>query len=1152
MRTKILKGLMAITSVLAMGTLTTQAFSLSKFTYTSRLSTGKWVKVAVPADGIYQITFDQLSEMGFENPQHIQIYGCGGHIIGEVLDGNTIDDLQPAPTMLTDNKVIFYAQGPVERKMMNNTNVYPYYTHKVNGYSNYGYYFITETDSPVGISQQTPPTPGNNWVTSSYSLFTHESELSSPGMTGKQLLGESLLPDGVTFDYYLPQLCNNTIVVHLGAAAHVTNQVVYASAEIVGEGSIAYTTTENKIRAVSNTDVQRHYNTTYPARSYQLVNPSEHGQIHVSIYNPWDASINMAQLDFVDLTYKRQNSFAANENYFSMGLAMTNENSRIVMPETDSTLVVWDVSNTQNARQMVLTPAIDEQGDTVGMSFTPGTRTQPSLFYAFKPQEELPTIASSHVVGNQNLHGLTTPDMLIVTNEYFMPEAERLAQMHRDHDGMTVHVVDQEQVFHEFSSGTPDASAIRLLCKMLYDRNSTKFKHLLMFGPASYDYRGITTSKANRVITYETDNGDSDQYSYGTDDFFGMLADNSGSDLTTSDLMLGVGRLTPTDLTQARQNVDKIMQYVLTPDYGTWRNHYTIWADNGDYDLHQLQGERIDNIIQNKQHIPMVADKTFIDMFPKEGNVSSEARRHVIDLLNAGQFYGTYMGHANPKSLTSSRMWTMSNIRNQSYAHQPIFMTACCDVARFDSNEQGIAEIMFHQPNGGAIAVLTASREVDAKSNDYLNQAFTDALFSYNNTGQMTTLGQAYMKSKRAPITNASDTSRYNKMAFLLLGDPAMKVLYPKPLFNITTVNGISVKTTDNPIALSPMQQVTVEADVLQAGTSQVNSSFNGDATLSVYDCKRLLKYAEYTNNYSPMSGNIYYPRDLLVEVKGRVENGHFVGTAVVPRYFKAQPGEQLAIHVYAHKDNSTDMVNGVTTQVVAAAYDEQTAVQDGNSPIIEQMYLNEQGTFDLGGAVPENSILHATATDDVAFNNQSMGVGCIATLQLDNGATNYTNIKNFVNISDGGKMLQLDFPINGLTPGQHSLTFSVQDVAGNVTQRTITFMVGGQNFVSLKTTDLVAIEEANIELDQTDQTDQTSLSAMVLKVVNARGELVWSTDNASLPYTWNLTNNQGERVTPGLYKMFGQFNDGASYGGTNIMPIIVMDPVKQLPSSSN
>lgn len=1153
MRTKILKGLMAITSVLAMGTLTTQAFSLSKFTYTSRLSTGKWVKVAVPADGIYQITFDQLRDMGFEDPQHIQIYGRGGHIIGEILDGNTIDDLQPAPSMLTDNKVIFYAQGPVERKMMDNTNVYPYYTHKVNGYSNYGYYFITETDSPVGITQQAPPTPGNNWVTSSYSLFTHESELSSPGMTGKQLLGESLLPDGVTIDYFMPQLCDNTIVVHLGAAANAMNHSVFIKAEFVGDTVVSYTPGEKKIRAIDDREIgQRHYNTTYPARSFRLANPSEEGQIHLSLDNTYGAIVNMAQLDYVDLTYKRLNSYASDdESSFLMGFAMTNNSTCVVMPGTNNSTIVWDVTDSQNVRQMALSPAINEQSDTVGMSFTPGARSLPSHYYAFKPQEELPTIISSTDVKNQNLHGLATPDMLIVTNEYFKPEAERLAQMHRDYDGMTVHVVDQEQVFNEFSSGTPDASAIRLLCKMLYDRNNTKFKHLLMFGPASYDYRGITTNKPNRLITYATDTGESDKYSFSTDDFFGMLNDNSGSNLTTSELLLGVGRLTPTDMAQAQQDVDKIMQYVLAPDYGSWRNHYTIWADEGDNDLHQLQGERIDNLIQDVQHIPMVSDKTFIDMFPKEGNVSSEARRHVIDLLNAGQFYGTYMGHANPKSLTSSRMWTISNVRNLNYNHLPIFITACCDAARFDSNEQGIAEVMCHQPNGGAIALLASSREVDAVSNDYLNQSFTQALFSYNTTGQMTTLGQAYMKAKRAPINATDETSRFNKMAYLLIGDPAIKVTYPKPLFKITLVNDINVSSSETVARLSPMQQVTIEADVLQAGSTRVNTNFNGDATLSIMDTKRLLKHGHITNPVE-IESDIFCSRDLLVEVQGRVENGHFVGSAVMPRYFKAQPGENLAIHVYAHQDNSTDMVNGVTTQVVAAAYDEHTAVQDGNSPIIEQMYLNEQSTFDLGGAVPENSILHATATDDVAFNNQSMGVGCIATLQLDNGATNYTNIKNFVNISDGGKMLQLDFPINGLTPGQHSLTFSVKDVAGNVTQRTITFMVGGQNFVSLKTTDLVAIEEANIELDQTDQTNQTSLSAMVLKVVNARGELVWSTDNASLPYTWNLTNNQGERVAPGLYKLFGQYNDGASYGGTNIMPIIVMDPVKQLPDPSN
>ena len=1143
MRTRILNGMMAIITVLAMGTATAHAFSSNKFTSESRLANGHWMKIAVPADGIYQITREELASNGFSDLENIQVYGHGGHIIGEVLDGNFIDDLQPVATMVTDDKVIFYAQGPVTETMMNNTSTYPYYTHKVNGYANYGYYFITDNGNTNPVAQQTPTTPGSNVVTSSYSLFRHEAELTSVGYTGKQLLGESLMPDGVTFDYRLPQICDNSIVVHLGAAAYVTNQVVYASAEIVGQGTVSYTTTENKIRAVSSTDVQRHYNTTYPARSFQLTDLNEEGQIHVSIYNPWDASIRSAQLDFVDLTYKRKNSFDNDESSFAMGLAMTNANTCVMMPETDDATIVWDVTDPQNIRQMALSHSTNEQGDTVGMSFTPGARSLPSKFYAFKPEEELPSVTIVGDVENQNVHGLDTPDMLIVTNDYFWPEAERLAQMHRDHDGMKVHVVDQEQVFNEFSSGTPDASAIRLLCKMLYDRNPNKFKFLLMFGPASYDYRGITTDKANRVITYETDNGESDQYSYGTDDFFGMLADNSGTNLTTSDLMLGVGRLTPTDLNQAKQNVDKIMQYILTPDYGPWRNHYTVWADNGDNDLHQLQGQRIDDIIQDKQHIPMVADKTFIDMFPKEGNVSTEARRHVIDILNAGQYYGTYMGHANPKSLTSSRMWTTSNIRNQSYDHQPIFMTACCDVARFDSNDQGIAEIMFHQPNGGAIAVLTASREVDAKSNDYLNQAFTEAMFSYNTTGQMTTLGQAYMKSKRAPITNASDTSRYNKMAFILLGDPAIKVLYPKPLFNITTINGVNISATDTPIELSPMQQVTVEADVLQAGSTQVNTTFNGDATLSVYDCEKLLKHGSYSSSYTTISGDIYFPRDLLVEVQGRVENGHFVGTAVIPRYIKAKQDEQLAIHVYAHQDNSTNMVNGMTTKVVAKTYDEQVAVQDDAAPIIELMYLNEQATFEQGGTVPENSILHVTATDDVAFNNQSMGVGCTATLRLDNGATNYTNIKNFVSISDGGKMLQLDFPVNGLTPGQHSLTFNVQDVAGNVTEHSIYFMVGGQSTITLKNADLVAIEEATIDLDET---ELTNVPAMTLKVVNARGELVWSANTAALPYTWDLTNNQGERVAPGLYKLFGQYNDGASYGGTNIMPIIVMDPVKQ------
>ncbi len=1133
MHNKILTGLLATATALAMGTLPGQAFT--NFTYNSKLSTGKWVKIEVPSDGIYQITAEQLAEMGFDDPSHVQIYGQGGHPIQENLTGTHVDDLAMVPMAVYNDKVIFYAQGTVGLQMLDYYSTNPYYVRTRNAYANSGYYFVTQTSSQQTVAQQTAPTPGTLQLRNSYGVFLHESELAAVGFTGKKLLGESLIPNGLSIDYLLPNRSDSTITLHLESAAKVTNQVAYVDASIVSGGVTydpEYKTSENKIRAVGSKDIQRHYYEVINTRSLKLNDTNDAGTLNVWIDNPWGATVMLGHLDYGTITYKHTNSYDGNpSNSFTMGFPSIAADVQVVMPGTDSQTVVWDVTDPRNVTQMHLGQTSD--GDATAMGFTPGRKVTPSQYIAFNPSLKLNEIASFAPVENQNLHGLSTPDLLIVTNSYFMPEAERLAQMHRDHDNITVHVVDQEQVFNEFSSGTPDAMAIRLLCKMFYERNSMKFKNLLMFGPASYDNRGITTNKNNRVIVYESDASESDAISFGTDDFFGVLADNTGTNLPSQNLSIGVGRLTPADLTQARQNVDKIMHYVLNPDYGPWRNHYMLWADTGNSDLHALQAERIYNTIQDSLNVHMIADKAYVDMFPLEGNISSEARRHIVDMLNSGQYYGTYVGHAGTKQFTTSRMWTVTNVRNQSYEHQPIFMTACCDVARFDSNDQGIAELMLHQPNGGAIALLTSSREVEATSNDTLNRAFTQAVFGYN---PATTLGEAYKKAKQHRYVQGD----INKMSFLLLGDPAIKIQHPKSLFKIKTINGIDVTDSQNLASLAPLQQVTVEADVTQSDGTTINSSFNGDATLSIYDTERLLKDATCSLETVFIKGKIYYPRDLLAEVQGRVEGGHFTGTATLPRYFKAQPGEQLAVYVYAHKDDSNVMVNGSTTQVKTAAYDEQTAVQDDAAPVIEAYYINEQETFEQGIPVSPNSTLHATATDDIAFNNQSMGVGSTTKLVLD-GSISYSLVHNYITVGDGGKTLQLHFPLTGLTPGQHSLTLSVCDVAGNSTSRTITFMVGGESKVSLKTNDLVAIDQTTVDVDET---ELTNLPPMTLKVVNAQGQLVWST-TASLPCTWDLTDAQGQRVAPGLYKMFGQYDNGATHGGTNIMPVIVMNPVK-------
>ena len=65
------------------------ALSTSHFASKSKLATGKWVKIALPQSGVYELTYAQLKEMGFDSPQQVRLNGSGGNMLSEVLDGKT-------------------------------------------------------------------------------------------------------------------------------------------------------------------------------------------------------------------------------------------------------------------------------------------------------------------------------------------------------------------------------------------------------------------------------------------------------------------------------------------------------------------------------------------------------------------------------------------------------------------------------------------------------------------------------------------------------------------------------------------------------------------------------------------------------------------------------------------------------------------------------------------------------------------------------------------------------------------------------------------------------------------------------------------------------------------------------------------------------
>lgn len=1129
MHNKYLFNILGVIAIVAATTLSAQAFSPSIYKTTSKLATGKWVKIAVPEDGIYQITFDELAQMGFTNPESVRIYGSGGHAISEVLDGSQADDLIAVPFKVYNNKICFYGCGVVNYTLSTPTGV-PHYTRVNNSYATKGYYFLTQDDGTDALEPQTIESANPSSVInrgSCLDYWHHERDLISPGESGKEMLGEAMTNSNISVPYSIPRIISDsTLVLNCCAGAKVT-AASYIKAELNGV-DMNFTLSSSKIYAPANSFI--YYNYASPLNTIKPVGGvPQNGNVNMLVYSPTGV-VNSAWLNYITFTYYQPNDLTnAPDNQIRMGFNKVTKNDRFIFNNASQDLQLWNV-NTPYAPTICNLNTVDDV-----MGFSLGQVSNWQQYVAFDPTKDLKSIDGYEEIDNQNIHGLPTPDMVIITCEELMPQAERIAQMHRENDNMIVHVLDQQKIFNEFSSGTPDAMAIRLMCKMFYDRNRYKFKNILMFGAGSYDNRQILAKRDCSILTYEAEVSHDEEYSYVCDDFFGILDDNSGSSLASDYLRMSVGRIPCASLQEAENDVDKLIDYVNNPDYGAWRNDIVLVADDYDNGLHSFQTEGINNIIVDDLSTGLMNNKVYISQYPNDATgFAFEARKELIGKLKSGQYFMTYVGHGDKNFLTKEvQLWTANQSNTVEYPHFPILTTACCDVARYDSNERGLVEIMFHKKNGGAIAMVTSARSVYANDNDALNQAFVNAMFCYNTKGYMPTIGEAYMLCKNS----FGSKTNYNKMSFMLLGDPAMKVNYPKPFFKITKINGTDVGTTAIPSGA--MQEVTVEAKVYNPDGVTVNTSFNGDATLSIYDYKKKETSITQRVNRVDVTRDIYYPQNLLTSVNGRVENGVFTAKAVIPRFILSA-GNNGSVKVYAHRDDSDDMVNGSFDLLKLNVYNEDNplTVHDNMPPVINAMYFNDEQSFTNGSMIPPGSTLYVRASDDYSFNNQASAVGNTMNLILDGGKTTYPYVINYSTLSNEGKDLAIEFPMD-LQEGRHSLQFNVYDAAGNKATQTISFLVGNESQINLTVAEEPAVNEATFDVT----TSLSSIPQVTIKVLDNVGNLVWSTTTSNFPFTWNLNNNNGERVPAGVYKFYGTYQNSNTYGGTPIGHIIVIDP---------
>lgn len=145
------------------------------FSNSSRLASGKWVKVKVTQTGIQQISHNQLRELGLD-PSKTTVYGSGAasFVTSEFTD-YTPDDLVPTYSEHTpDGRLLFYGEGPAHYDIAYSDGKYTF-DRAISPYSTYSAYFLSDS-APAPVVEELPFTPSDDALDTHISVNYIENE----------------------------------------------------------------------------------------------------------------------------------------------------------------------------------------------------------------------------------------------------------------------------------------------------------------------------------------------------------------------------------------------------------------------------------------------------------------------------------------------------------------------------------------------------------------------------------------------------------------------------------------------------------------------------------------------------------------------------------------------------------------------------------------------------------------------------------------------------------------------------------------------------------------------------------------------------------------------------------------------------------------
>ncbi|MDH3890240.1 MAG: type IX secretion system sortase PorU [candidate division Zixibacteria bacterium] len=721
-------------------------------------------------------------------------------------------------------------------------------------------------------------------------------------------------------------------------------------------------------------------------------------------------------LDYIELAYS--SDLAPQSDRLEFNLVSYDGRARVeLIDDFSSVPLIVDIADGRQPR--VLTGFTRAGGLlSFGLDMTP---TRPNHFFATTLNRTLSPVAVEKSSPEDLRAGNAQADLIVVTPAAFTEAMQEYIDYRQN---QRVRIVSTEDIYDNFAGGVFDPVAIRDFLKFAYETWPAPAPSVvLLVGDGNYDYLNLTGHDApNHVppLIHEYDQA----FAYSDDNYvyfgeYGTLdGDSSYSPQVDRGLDMVSARWTVRNAGDIQTIIDKIKRYESPTNFGLWRTKIAMVADD------EFAGNRTSELVHTGQtdtlgmyHLPpmFARDKVYSIEYPFVNNRKPEVNDAIVDAFNEGRLVINYVGHGNPGLWAHERIFTVADDlpRLANYDRLPLVVAASCAIGAYDEPEgQAMAEDLLTHTNGGAIAVISATRLVWSSPNKQFNQTVFDVLFS----APRLTICESMFTAKllHQLWAGGPSTQTRNDRAFIYMGDPMLKLAQPNHVVNYDTA-------PDSLVALEP---VAVTGEIVD----EFGGLFRGDGRLDirVYDSDQQKSYN--SAQHGGTGGVIDYSVDGAAIYRGSasVSDGRF-SFEFMPPLDIGFGGHRARITAYATLD-SVDAAGIIDSVYVAESIAE---VTDSVGPSIEYSFSG-QSHFADGDHIQPGDTLRAVISDPSGI-NLTAGLGHGVTLELDGRSDRVLNLTaQFEYDTDDFTGGSVEYAPDSLEEGRHSFKIKAWDNANN------------------------------------------------------------------------------------------------------------------------